>query len=446
MSIRMDLGGEVLVDNRSGRGSVPASRRPGRRDGGLVIHQFGDRFQITAVGEIFSAMPLQAMIKLDRFELFNWVQDLRSSWRKFVVDHVVPLPDPSDGSWMNGRAYEEGWNNSQMSSQEFRAIGARLAVAGRDLFRFLFLSDRKDLQRTRIGEVLSEATRERELSLRMTSDAFFVPWPMIYTHVAKGRLKNDGSNFDWRGFWGYRHVVEHEIEYQESDVAIVPGLGRKIPISFNVDSRIDDTLKVTCARDQYEFFKGLACLDCTRRLTKYELEQAIRSGNFSDLIIYFFCHGKGSGEPDQPNLDNAGVALTDGEPVRAIDLEKWLFRRPLSTEPVVFINACQGGQLSTIFYATLATRFLEKKVKALIGSQIDIPVHFADEYARRFFKAFLQPPGLGEVRIGTTVRHLAREFIDLYKNPLGLVYSLYRGGDCFVDWQGEAPGSTVVRG
>jgi len=76
-----------------------------------------------------------------------------------------------------------------------------------------------------------------------------------------------------------------------------------------------------------------------------------------------------AGEADATNVNNAGIALTNGEPIFESDLENWLSRRTLPTRPVVFINACQGGQLSTIFYDSLAAKFLSKpKRKVLSGS------------------------------------------------------------------------------
>jgi hypothetical protein len=64
-----------------------------------------------------------------------------------------------------------------------------------------------------------------------------------------------------------------------------------------------------------------------------------------------------------------------------------------------------------------------------------MPVGFACEYARRFFSAFLTPAPPAKVRVGELVRNLAREFLRDHHNPLGLVYSLYRGLDCYVGWE-----------
>lgn len=85
--------------------------------------------------------------------------------------------------------------------------GALLALAGEELFFQLFESG-NDPSLRRIGKRLREVSAERECILTMTSDAFFIPWGMIYTHP-RGKLNSKGTNFEWQGFWGYRHIIEH---------------------------------------------------------------------------------------------------------------------------------------------------------------------------------------------------------------------------------------------
>ncbi len=52
--------------------------------------------------------------------------------------------------------------------------------------------------------------------------------------------------------------------------------------------------------------------------------------------------------------------------------------------PFIFINACQGAHITTMFYETVAEAFLALDAIGIIGPQIDIPVKFAAEYAKRF--------------------------------------------------------------
>lgn len=429
--MRTKLPGEVEYDRWRQMRETPPHRRTRPRDAGLLIRRTRKGYEITAIGGIFGAAPLRTEVPISKRKLLGWSQDIRSVWTRHVVDYVMPVEDLLEGGAKKVVVFQEGWDQSAMPAADFRAIMSELAVAGRDLFRLLFFDDPNDWQRTAIGERLWEISRSKELSMRMASDDFFIPWPMIYTHVGpEDDLDLDGDNFKPEGFWGYQHVIEEEIEYQPFDVAVHPDGNNKIPISINIDSRIKDIN----INDHYEFFEELRVLTCTRRETYDQLKRALTSKTFSDQIVYFLCHGRGAGEEANPNLGSAGVALSDDTPLRDIDLEKWLVGSYLPTEPVVFINACQGGQLSTIFYDSLAKKFLEKRAKGLIGSQIDIPAVFADEYARRFFKKFVTHDDSGPVRIGKIMQGLTREFLAESQNPLGLAYSLYRGIDCFVDW------------
>ena len=110
-------------------------------------------------------------------------------------------------------------------------------------------------------------------------------------------------------------------------------------------------------------------------------------------------------------------------------MDSWLPGRAfLSTRPVVFINACQGGKMSSLFFESLGTTMLAKGANCVIGPQIDMPVLFAAEYATRLFDGFLIP---GQ-RLGEIVLELTREFATRYRNPLGLTYSLYRGVDVYL--------------
>lgn len=68
-----------------------------------------------------------------------------------------------------------------------------------------------------------------------------------------------------------------------------------------------------------------------------------------------------------------------------------------------------------------------------------MPAVFAAAFAQRFFEGFLSGNGT-YVRIGPLLRSLTQEFVTKDKNPLGLVYSLYRGADCYVDWSDSSGG------
>jgi hypothetical protein len=168
-----------------------------------------------------------------------------------------------------------------------------------------------------------------------------------------------------------------------------------------------------------------------KRETKSELGSAIKSSDYGDNIIYFGCHGTGVSAATGPA--QALVRLTDKEPIRSTDLTDWLAQSPLRTNPLIFINACEAGQMSVI-YTSIGRVLMDSGANCLLGAQVDIPPSFAAAYARAFFPQVTVPGAavLGQeapVRVGDVFQELAKTWIIQRKNPLGLVMSLYRGLD-----------------
>jgi hypothetical protein len=263
---------------------------------------------------------------------------------------------------------------------------------------------------------------------------------MIYTHpVAGAKLKADGSNFEWEGFWGYRHIIEHNPEWFGRYNILERDEEHLLRASMNMDEGIDHEYNITSVARQRQFFAQLVddkVLQYQERCSKEQLQKAFEADDFSDRIIYFYCHGNSAGLNEDPALKVAHIKLTDRQPIDDSDIALWLRAQPeLKTHPLIFINACKGGQMTTMFFKTFAVEFLKQRARGLIGAQIDIPAEFAAEYAQRLFSELLKSPQPPEekIRLGPLMSQLTRDFIDTYRNPLGLIYSLYRGMDVYMD-------------
>ncbi len=427
---------QPLVQNSAGLSRVAGLHEDNLpRDVGLIIRRYSapDRFVLTAYGPPFPPPePWDAEIPLTPLEVFGYVEDCRQVWQSAVVDYQEAAPNPA-GGLQNRRPFQDTFD-LRNRPELLRAIAPRLAVAGDKLFYLLFGAKEPNL--VRVANRLREVCRQHPLTLTITSDTFFVPWGLLYVHPDPNeRLAPDGANFRWEGFWGYQHVVEHNPVYIELNGDLRPNAAGRLPTSVNVDDRIDQTLNVKCIAPQLDFFKSQANIDLVERRRKDELERALSSKSFADRIVYFCCHGAGARGPDGVSLERARVTLSDGQDITNTEIKYWLRDADgLPSQPVVFINACQGGQLTTIFYETLATELLRQKAVGLVGAQVDLPAVFAAEYAERFFKRFLGGAPGERVRIGPLMRDLAQQFVRDHNNPLGLVYSLYRGADCFVQW------------
>ena len=98
------------------------------------------------------------------------------------------------------------------------------------------------------------------------------------------------------------------------------------------------------------------------------------------------------------------------------------------------INACQGGQMTTLFYKSFAKQLLREGAVGLIGPQIDVPAVFASAYGELLLQQFLARSSESVRRLGPLMQSVNQTMWDTHKNPLGLVYSLYHGVNCFIDW------------
>lgn len=412
--------------------NIPASQDSAlQRDAGLLIRQFDNQkhFHIFPSGPLFPAGKFDgAQVELTQNELFSHVANCRDTWSKKVVDHLEVVKDPRGGQ-RNYLAFQEKWDFKDRSDLK-ASLGRKLASAGAQLFFHIFGNGAE--ARKKIGQVLADESHQRDLIITITSDVFFAPWGLLYTHPVKDeKLEDDGSNFKWEGFWGYSHIIEHNTAIVDLETTVKPNSSGRISLGVNIDETIDKQFKVDCVAAQRTFFKSVSLLDTIERRVKPELRAAL-SSKFLDQIVYFYCHGTGAGTADAPNIGDARIALTDKEPITGAEIQYWLRERELESHPIVFLNACQGGQMTTMFYMTLAAELLKRKARGLVGAQIDIPAVFAAQYAREFFTRLLDG-SRKRVLIGPLMRELTRHFIDNHNNPLGLVYSLYRGADCFVE-------------
>lgn len=349
------------------------------------------------------------------------VSHLRSIWQEQVIEyterheHVTRFP------------FVDTWDLSNSGDRDLiDQVGLRLARAGYELFLLLFLNGDAGLKE--IGDHLAQALRDREQVITMESDELFVPWGMLYVPPNEtATLWGPDANWAMQGFWGYRHLIEHTFSR-------VPGFDTRVSVTtnqavvgLNIDEGVDDEHPPTpFIAPVLEFFTNRSQVAVRR--SKDELAFALQDPQFSDHITYFGCHGKvGGSTPGQSYL-----MLGDGEKIYSAEIIGWLSSRPLPSKPVVFVSACQGGQLSSLFYQAFGHHLLRHGARCLIGPQIDLPRAFAREYTTKLFSAFLQP----RTKLGDVVRTLAREFADDYHNPLGLIFSLYRGIDVHL-WPAE---------
>ncbi|MGY5283285.1 hypothetical protein [Nocardia gipuzkoensis] len=372
--------------------------------GGFTVQAWGSAFPPSGGGSY------RGFLRDENHEVDLAISGLRAVWQRKIVDY-------SEG--FNIYPFSDKWDLSgPLDRERLNQVGLTLAREGSNLFDLIF--DPKDEGLREIREHLVCALRAGEQVITMESDELFAPWGMLYVPPEGTDLWLPDAEWSMDGFIGYRHLIEHNfsrVPWFDSRISIDTD---RVVVGLNIDERVDNNRsKTPFVGPVVTFFSDRTSVVVRR--SKPELAAALRNSDFGDHITYFGCHGRPAGK----RLELSTLVLEDDEVIASTDFRGWLSGRTLPTKPMVFVSACEGGQMATLFYRSFGLHLLQSGARCLVGPQVDMPVSFAREYTERLFSQFLQP----DRRLGDIVRDLTREFADTFRNPLGLIFSLYRGID-----------------
>jgi hypothetical protein len=392
-------------------------------DGALRFTEFGKVTLLTGMGKWFPPdRPFQPQLDLTSDDILSQVKACLAVWQDKVLD--------AEARALFGRIlypFKGELGDTTKRQQLLPGILPALAVAGAKLYNTIFKpSDGRSAELDALREFLEAGLRPGGGRLRIFADRIFVPWGLLYTHPGPEPLLLDGSNATWDGFWGMRHVIDHEIDLNPRGLAISCNSGPKVPTGVLCDPAILNNQGQ--ARRWHEELLKLAKLDVRPMEHKDDLLEALAREKDLDQILYFYCHGVEHDDSEEP-----GLLLGDGQLFTSSDVDWCRQTGPLPDAPLVFINACRGAAGRTRFYDTVARRLLEKRAAGVIGSFADLPIEFASRYALLFFEAFLDRTRENAFP-GILMQELTRRFLDEYKHPLGLTYVSYRAAGCWVDW------------
>jgi CHAT domain len=404
------------------------------RQGSINVDLKGKEFEIYLVDKNHRKLP-PAVINLNLNGVFHLVQACRTAWEQAFESLKVMQPDATGAGQKPYRPYENAWDKP-VDQKAFRELAGKLAVAGEQLFSSIFERNRG----TRLDDVaarLRQLARSGKCTLPVHAADFHIPWRMLYTHPdATEALAEDGRNFSPAGFWGYEHVIEQFTKDYNIKDHVLARKG-KLGIGAALHERIDADFKIECIKCHRDFIQtSMDQLVYAEWTKKAELMKALAAKSFDHPVLYFLCHAEGAGTPDAPALELPFLELVDGK-ITAVEIRTSLHNRFEPNPPLIFINACRGGQLGTLVTHnfTFATELLEQGAVCVVGPQIEVPAVFAGEFGQRFFKQFIaqtDPPP----QVGNILRDLTREMWR-HHNPFGLVYSLYAGCDCHIRWVKE---------
>jgi hypothetical protein len=427
----------TLVDNTNGWSTNAASHASRDRSIYLRFERPSESsstatYTVTAVGDALKkysdigAGLLEGELTVDPASLHEVIVEVQGLWRDRVVGRRELTSDGE--SWF---PFGDAWDLSQDETADSRLseVARPLAEGGYKLFQLLFCVGNEGLRK--IGHALTTVLQEGKQIISVQSDCLFAPWWMLYT-PPPGHDDfdvNEDQLVPWEGFWGISHIVEHNFKHSPGWKPCIVIDEQGITAGVNVDFNLDEEFPAApCVAPVISMFRSNSATAIVRD-TKKRLAQAIKSAHYSDHVLYFGCHGTGVSAAAGPA--QAYLILTDREPIRSTDFIAWLKQAPLGTTPMVFINACQGGQMSSLFYTSVGNALVAYGANCVIGPQIDVPPACAREYANSFFSNFRLMPasGMNPVRAGDVFQRLAQEGVLNRKNPICLVMSLYRGID-----------------
>lgn len=321
-----------------------------------------------------------------------------------------------------------------------------LAKLGVYLYEQLFYAT-DDADARIMGNLLRQLSQQYKLSIRIISDNFIFPWALLYDRPLTPGVP------DTEGFWGFKHILEYPPEFAVGTlVNLFPRItvSDKLALGFVFNTMIDEELHrkglPPVIQPQREFLPTLPGVSISEHPNSTDLYNLLNNVDTPAQLLYFYCHAQSytpgnwrdlvealdrrerTGDPIHIDVADSLLKLSDG-PVRLEDLITYAPRSnpPLKQAPLVFLNACQGAELSPYLYEGLVPYLISRGVRGVLGTEVDTPIMFAAEFAREFLKRFVaggQP--LGELLLEMRRMYLKKN------NVLGLIYALYSSGEIVV--------------
>jgi hypothetical protein len=328
------------------------------------------------------------------------------------------------GSHFPKRRFQDVSEKPVSESVHRKDILPKLAQTGRELFIQIFRPSGPEYESTQnVGAALRRLMSREGLSITIRSRDFFVPWNLLYLGAA--------GTSDPAGFWGYQHVIEHDISRlvtSTSPFATQPRVAVHLDENIDRDKRFQEfraNARVVGLLKDYG-------IDPVPRNDLPAFQQGLLAGA-DEHIFYFCCHARaGKAEATGPQL-----FLTNPPPppppapITPINIDDWLDEcQALPGRPLVFMNACEAAQSGSFLYKGFASTFLSHYASSVIGPELEMPAVFARDFALKFFEQFFRTGP--ENSVGKILLRLRQEYMREHCNPLGLVYSLYRGGGLYL--------------
>lgn len=149
-----------------------------------------------------------------------------------------------------------------------------------------------------------------------------------------------------------------------------------------------------------------------------------------DQISHFTCHcDTNQVSTENYSLKLAGTKLWPKEyTVRLKELRKSfsLFDYQIGDQsgeikrPLVFLNACGSSDVGPAGMISFPELFLLYHHRGFVGTETKVSDLFAAEFSKSFYRRFLS-----QVSLGQAIYRARWELLERYRNPMGILYSVY---------------------
>ncbi len=368
-----------------------ASSEPEERIANISITSEGDSWRIHWDIDGVQSMPrLASAVTPAR---------LKAAYDNFIVSDLTEVANSA--LWRNAD------EQMQLPQDEPLLEAARQAMlttagAGYKLYK-LFAEDPVFREALDLIERLPDGSK-----ITIITDDVVFPWELFYPLSF-----TDGypaENYQPEKFWGNRFVIE--------SLLIVTSSAEKLPPSRQQTGKLYVSMGLNESIDQDPAWKGRALLPVRFQMDYFDKSlskcgdyavgykqvlSAVRKQPAVASLIYFFCHGSA----DKLEFETS-TAFTPYH-VAGPEFPHW---------PVVFVNACEAGNISPLSFFSFRKEFRKRKSAGLIAPSFSIPTLFAAVFAKTFLERYARQETVGSILFDLRRKLLGRN------NPLGLWYSL----------------------
>ncbi|HMY18795.1 MAG TPA: CHAT domain-containing protein [Polyangium sp.] len=251
----------------------------------------------------------------------------------------------------------------------------------------------------------SALSRPHRVVLKSPMSLF--PWAMLYDDPRID--ENDASTFDPGRFWGFRHVLQEQIQGAAMAVRLSDAPRVVAAICPELDPGDEHGLGPLgkLAKGRSDSVAWIRSADALRNaLTEFDAD-----------CLYFYGHAT---QADPPTPTTSYLKL-DGIKLTAYAIRKGGGPRFKKRPVFAFLNGCETRPLHVWDESSIAGLLCLRGDGRLcaITTFAEVPIAFGRRFGQLFWEHFLAGDN-----VGASLLHARVAMLEQYANPLGLLYTL----------------------